>query len=150
MSEKIVNDLLRELGERETLTISPEKSVGEAARKMTLWDVGALVVTDTDGKVVGIVSERDFRTKVVPHNVDSNVAKVETIMTRKVETVSRNTNLKECEDKMKDLHIRHLPVVENGELIAVVSIRDLLVSTREELQSLVRDLKNYISPFSSA
>lgn len=143
MSTKIVNDLLRELGPKEVVTISPKDSVMDAAISMVVNRVGALVVVDDEGAVVGIISERDIVIKLVASRLDADMNKVEEIMTENVRTVSRQTNLKECEDIMKELHIRHLPVMDNGKLIAVVSIRDLLVSTRAEQEELVRLIRDY-------
>lgn len=141
MSDKIVNDLLRELGERLVFTIHPESPVKEAAQLMEEHKVGALVVVNGVDEVVGIVSERDIAIKIVAHNMNPSTTNVGDIMTSEVVTASRTTNLKECEVRMEEYHIRHLPVTDHGDLIAVVSIRDLLVSTRSELENLVDHLK---------
>ncbi|KKU10705.1 MAG: hypothetical protein UX13_C0005G0018 [Candidatus Woesebacteria bacterium GW2011_GWB1_45_5] len=144
MSEKIVNDLLREIGPKPIYTIRPDNSVRDAARVMADLNVGALAVVDEDGKMVGIISERDCSQKVAAFDVNAYTTRVSRIMTKDVKTVSRNTNLKECEDLMREHGIRHLPVMENEELVAIISIRDLLVSTREELENLVHHLKTFI------
>jgi CBS domain-containing protein len=143
MSDKVVVQLLKEMGPKEIQTISPEATAQEAAFLMKTKGVGALVVVE-DGKVVGIVSERDNSNKVVALDKRGSEIKVSEIMTTKVESVGLTTNLEECEERMERLHIRHLPVIDKGSLIGIVSIRDLLVSTREEEKQLVDHLKHFI------
>lgn len=143
MSQKTVFVLLREMGQREPHTVHRMVSVAEAANLLAEYDVGALIVVDSQG-VVGVISERDIARKVAANDLNATETLVEDVMSEKVISVTPFTNLKECEDLMRENGIRHLPVVDNGQLIAVISIRDLLVSTRLEQEQLVADLKGYI------
>jgi len=111
---------------------------------MRAKNIGALAVVNEKVDLVGIVSERDVNNKVAALNKLSVEVQVSEIMTKKVAVVFLTTNLKECEETMKDLHVRHLIVMDKGKLVGIVSIRDLLVSTREELEDIVRHLKHYI------
>lgn len=144
MSTKIVSTLLQELGKREIYATHPHDTVRHLAHSLTNLKIGAMVVLDTDNRLMGIVSERDIVTKVV--HMGRKEALVKDIMSKNVISVTPLTNLKECEDLMKEYSIRHLPVVDNGRVLAVISIRDLLVSTRLEQEQLVEHYKNYIMP----
>jgi CBS domain-containing protein len=136
--------LLRETKKGGTYHTLPDKSVFEASQAMAALKVGALVVLADNGALEGIVSERDIVDKVVAVGLDPERTFVSEVMSKEVVYVTPFTNLEECEDKMKENGINHLPVVESGRVIAVVSIRDLLVSTREEEKELVRHLKDYM------
>ncbi|KKQ92131.1 MAG: hypothetical protein UT58_C0011G0008 [Microgenomates group bacterium GW2011_GWC1_39_7b] len=144
MSDKIVLQLFKEMGQREVHTISEDATALDAARMMRAKNIGALAVVNEKVDLVGIVSERDVNNKVAALNKLSVEVQVSEIMTKKVAVVFLTTNLKECEETMKDLHVRHLIVMDKGKLVGIVSIRDLLVSTREELEDIVRHLKHYI------
>lgn len=143
MSNKIVSQLLAERGPREAQTIRPDATARQAAAMMSDLKVGSLVVVEKTGEVVGIVSERDLVDKVNAVNKLASTVSVSEIMTRDVEAVFLTTNLRECEEKMERLHIRHLPVLDKGALVGVISIRDLLVSTRAEQEELVRVIRDY-------
>ncbi len=144
MSEKVVETLLKEMGEKDIYSISPEETVRTLSHYLARYDVGAIVVLN-DHKVVGIVSERDIVRKVVHKGLSYQIP-VADIMSTEVVSVTPHTNLEECERLMKKHGIRHLLVISNSELLALISIRDLLVSTRLEEQQLVGHLKGYIMP----
>lgn len=146
MSNKTVRMLLQELGPKELYSVQVDNNILTVSTLLEAYGVAALVVLHHD-KLVGIISERDLVRKVLSNALDPKATSVSQIMTSDVVTVTPFTNLKECEDLMRERKIRHLPVVENGRVIAVISIRDLLVSTRQELEQLVRDLEKYINPF---
>lgn len=144
MSEKKVETLLKELGERDIYSIFPHETVRTLSHYLTRYDVGALVVLDRN-KVVGIVSERDITRKVVHKGLSYEIP-VKDIMSTDVVSVTPHTNLEECERLMKEYGIRHLPVIANNELLALISIRDLLVSTRLEQEQLAAHYRGYIMP----
>lgn len=106
-------------------TISPDDSVFEALRLMATKDVGALLVMVGD-QMVGVISERDYARKVILKGRTSRDTLVREIMTSEVITIHPDQTLEECVDVMTDHRVRHLPVVENGRVIGVISIGDVL------------------------
>ena len=107
-------------------------------------DKMAIIVTEED-KVVGIVSERDYARKVALMERSSYDTCVADIMTSKVLTIERKNTVQECLNLMTDRHLRHLPVVENEQLIGLVSIGDLVKGIIQDQQSLIEQLQNYIA-----
>ncbi len=106
--------------------IDPLDSVFSAAKMMHDRKVGALLV-QIDGYIVGIVSERDYVTKVILDHKTSQKTHVSEIMTRNVVSVTRADSVDYCVDLMSEHHIRHLPVVEEGKAIGILSLRDLFL-----------------------
>ena len=115
----------------DVLWIEPLESVFEAARLMNEHRVGALLV-QIEGHLVGIVSERDYISKVILDRAAAMRTKVSEIMTREVITVTRDTSTKACIALMRDNHFRHLPVVESGRPVGIISLRDLFLSAIED------------------
>lgn len=144
MSQKTVAMLLKEMGQKSVYSISADETVRRLAHLLDKWGVGALVVF-TENKIVGIVSERDIVKKVVHLGRDYSTL-VSDVMTTDIVSVTPHTILEECERLMKRKGFRHLPVIDQGILVAVISIRDLLVSTRLEQEQLIGYLKGYIMP----
>lgn len=120
-------------------TISPEDSVYDALRLMARVDVGALLVMEGD-RLVGMLSERDYARKVILFGKTSKETKVKEIMTEKVITIHPLQVSEECMDVMTKNHIRHLPVVSEGEVLGVISIGDvvktIMFSQREKIRNL--------------
>lgn len=139
-----VAHILQGKPEHSIYTISPDATVLEAISLMADKGIGALVVTET-AHVVGIVSERDYARKVALMERSSYDTCVADIMTSKVLTVERKHTVEECLKLMTDRHLRHLPVVENGELIGLVSIGDLVKGIIQQQQALIDQLQNYIA-----
>ena len=110
--------------------IDPLESVYTAAKMLSDRKVGALLV-QIDGYIVGIVSERDYITKVILDHKASLKTRVSEIMTRNVVTVTSADSSERCIDLMKEHHFRHLPVVEDGKAIGILSLRDLFLDTIE-------------------
>lgn len=140
---KNVRDVLNAKGNNDTFSISPNATVFEAIKLMAEKDVGALLVTENDA-LVGIVSERDYLKKVALMGRASQTTTVSDIMTASPFTVSPNVDMEACMQLMTDKRIRHLPVVENGKLLAMISIRDLLECTMQEQKYLIQQLEQYI------
>ena len=140
---KNVRDVLNAKGNSDTFSISPNDTVFDAIKLMSEKGVGALLVTDNDD-LVGIVSERDYLKKVALMGRTSKTTAVSEIMTASPFTVSPDANMEDCMQLMTNKRIRHLPVVENGKLFAMISIRDLLESTMEEQKYLIQQLEQYI------
>lgn len=140
---KKVKDILSAKINAETHSISPASTVWDAIKMMTEKGVGALLVTENEA-LVGIVSERDYLKKVALMGRASQTTAVSEIMTPNPFTVSPNQDMEACMKLMTEKRIRHLPVVDNGKLIAMISIRDLLESTMEEQKHLIQQLEQYI------
>ena len=127
---KTVQDILDDKGDQ-VIWIDPLESVFEAARIMNERRVGALLV-QIDGYLVGIVSERDYVTKVILDHTTSQNTKVSEIMTREVISVGREETIENCIALMKSHHVRHLPVVEAGKAVGMLSLRDLFLTAIED------------------
>ena len=124
-------------------TIAPHQMVLEALMVMAAKNVGALPVLK-EGKVVGIISERDYARKLVLKGRSSVGTPVSDIMVAPVITVDTHQTVETCMGIMSEKRLRHLPVVENGELIGLLSIGDLVKEAIAEQAELIRQLEQYI------
>lgn len=124
-------------------TAAAQDSVLEAIRSMAEHGVGALLVM-RDQELVGIVSERDYARKVILLGRSSAETLVRQIMSSPVVTVSLDTSVQQCMTMVTEKRIRHLPVVEAGRVIGIVSIGDLVKSVIEEQQRTIEQLESYI------
>jgi CBS domain-containing protein len=106
--------------------------------------IGALVVLE-DQKVVGVFSERDYARKVILEGKSSKTLPVEEIMTRKVICVKPESTTEECMALMTEKHIRHLPVVVDGELLGIISIGDVVKAIILKQEIVIEDLEKYIT-----
>jgi CBS domain-containing protein len=124
-------------------TVSPHATVYEAIAEMAEIGVGALPVME-NGKLVGIVSERDYARKVILQGRSSRETLVREIMTESPVTVSPSHSVDECMRIVTDRHIRHLPVMEAGELKGIVSIGDLVKAIISSQAFTIDQLHTYI------
>lgn len=124
-------------------TIRPEATVFEALERMAEHDVGALVVVE-DGDVVGLVSERDYARKVILKGRLSKDTPVAEIMSQHVFSVTSKETVPACMALMTDHRIRHLPVIENGQLAGIISIGDVVKVIMEDQRSTIEQLESYI------
>ncbi len=124
-------------------TIAPDQMVLDALRLMAEKNIGALPVVE-DGVVVGVVSERDYARKMILKGRSSVGTPVSAIMSSKVITVDPQQSVEACMGIMTDGHLRHLPVVENGELLGLLSIGDLVKEAIDQQASLIQQLEQYI------
>ncbi|MGE5152616.1 MAG: CBS domain-containing protein [Bdellovibrio bacteriovorus] len=140
---KFVADILRKKGSA-VWTIKPDATVREALTEMSRRNVGALVVAE-QGRVVGVISERDFARKAIiqdPCSLDSLVAD---LMVRDPHCVGPANTIAECMSQMTDKRIRHLPVLdEEGNLSGIVSIGDVVAGILSECESKVDELKSLV------
>lgn len=128
----------------DVLSISPEASVQELVNVLHENNVGALVVLD-DGELAGIVSERDVIHGLGDHGPGLFSQPISSIMTAEVETCEMGDKLEDLAVRMTDLRIRHLPVMEEGELVAIVSIGDVVKQRLEDLQAERDNLIDYMT-----
>jgi CBS domain-containing protein len=129
---------------RTVLSVGPDDSVYEALRLMAEHDVGALVVLDGD-RLQGIFSERDYARKVILMGKASRETKVREIMTDRVHVVAPSNTVDDCMGLMTDLRVRHLPVVEGGRVLGVISIGDVVKETIADQRFQIEQLESYIS-----
>jgi len=140
---KKVRDILEHKG-RNVWSIGPDASVFDALKLMAEKDIGALVVLD-GGNLVGIISERDYARKIVLLGRASPTTQVKEIMTTDVVCVDPERNVDECMALVTERRVRHLPVLENGKLIGLISIGDLVKSIITEQQFIIEQLERYIT-----
>jgi len=125
-------------------SIGPDDPVLKAIQVMADRHVGALPVLRGD-ELVGIVSERDYARKVILLGRSSSETQVEQIMSSPVITVSPDEAVHRCMEIMTEQRVRHLPVVEKGKLIGIISIGDLVKAVIEEQQQTITQLERYIA-----
>lgn len=140
---KLVSELLKK---RDTLFwfVRPDDTVFDALKLLSEHSVGALVVME-QGKLVGVISERDYTRKVALQGRSSKDTKVADIMTRDVLVVSPKTRTGECMALMSQKKIRHLPVVDGDTVIAMLSIRDIMDDIIVEHEFTITQLESYIN-----
>ena len=124
--------------------IDSNATVYEALKVLAEKDVGALLVIDS-GKLVGIISERDYARKVVLKGKSSMETPVREIMTSEVITVGIDQTIEDCMALMTSRRIRHLPVLEGGKLAGVISIGDVVKSIISQQEFVIEQLENYIT-----
>jgi len=137
------HDILRFKGQT-VHSVRPDDSVLAALGVMAEHDIGAVLVVDGDG-LLGILTERDYARKVALVGRASRDSPVRAIMTTEVVCVPPARTVEECMGLMTERRCRHLPVVENGHVVGVVSIGDLVKATIDEQESTINQLKNYIA-----
>lgn len=138
-------DLIKHKLISKILSISPDESVFAAIKIMADNNVGAVLVETIADKVQGIITERDIIVKVNAKKIDPNNVKVRDVMSERVLYVESNQTIKECMELMNSKGIRHLPVYENGDLIGLISVRDVLREIISEQKTMISHLENYIS-----
>jgi len=134
---------LKALDHQQVHTIGPDEMVLDALRLMAAKNIGALPVVQ-DGKVVGVVSERDYARKVILKGRSSVGTPISVIMSSPVITVDSTQGVEACMALMTDRHLRHLPVVDNGQLLGLLSIGDLVKEAIDEQASLIAQMEQYI------
>lgn len=126
------------------ITIDPDSSVYDAIKVMADNHVGALPVMDEDN-LVGIITERDYARNVILRGKSSKVTPVKEIMTSNVLCVKEEQTIEECMALMTEKRVRHLPVVNDGKMIGIISIGDLVKAIISEQQYTIEQLEHYIS-----
>ncbi len=140
---KLIRHLLDAKG-RDVTSIGPDQSVLDAIMKMAEKGIGALMVLD-GGTLAGIVTERDYARKVILKGRSSSDTQVRDIMTAKVATAVSDDTVRNCMNTMTEMRIRHLPIVDNGEISGMISIGDLVKAIISDQQEEIEQLEHYIS-----
>ncbi|MDX6477164.1 MAG: hypothetical protein QOH95_2675 [Gaiellaceae bacterium] len=130
--------------ERALLTIASDASVYDAVKQMVEANVGSLLVT-VDGRIEGIVTERDYLRRVTLEGRTDEETHVSEIMSSPLVVVTPATSVDECMAIMTDRRIRHVPVVEDGEIVGMVSIGDLVKFQSKQQSFKIQYLTDYIS-----
>ena len=141
--QRTVARLLEDKG-REIFATRPDATVYQALEMMAERRVGALIVMDGPD-LVGVISERDYARKVILLNRGSRETLVAEIMTPDVLTVRQDSTIMECMELMTERRIRHLPVLDDDEVIGVISIGDVVRAVIEEQRFMIEQLESYIT-----
>jgi CBS domain-containing protein len=141
---KGITQILRGKPSKVVHAIGPNDTVYEAVKKMAEHGIGALLVMDGE-QIVGIVTERDYARKIALAGRSSKETPVSVIMTTQVLCVGPLQTTEECMAIMTENRVRHLPVMENGKLIGLVSIGDLVKDIISEQQFIIEQLEHYIA-----
>jgi CBS domain-containing protein len=126
-------------------TIRQDAMAYEALRIMEDRDIGALLVLNNEGKLTGIFSERDYARKVILKGRSSRETPVSELMSEVVYSVCPGHTINDCMSVMTTGRVRHLPVMDNGKLIGVVSIGDVVSAIISDQETTIKDLENYIT-----
>jgi len=139
---KTVGELLKTKG-REIWSISPHASVYRALEIMAEKDVGALLVIE-DGRLAGIFTERDYARKVILKGRTSKDTTVSELMTRALFCVGPENTMEDCMALMTSRQIRHLPVLENGRLVGIITLGDVVKKIISEQEFTIHQLESYV------
>lgn len=131
MTRTIIPDAV---GQQSLVTVHPGDSVRAVVHLMTKRHIGAVPVVDNDGALVGIFTERDVMCRVVDRDLDAHAVTVAEVMTASPDTAGPDWPILKALEHMAAGGYRHLPVVENGKLLAIVSIRDLYAAVTGKLE----------------
>jgi len=141
---KSVAHILKAKADQTVYSIAPSASVFEAVKLMADKNIGALVVMEGE-KIVGIITERDYARKIVLMDRSSKITPVRDIMTSSAMYVSPAHRSEECMALMTESRVRHLLVIDNGKLVGLVSIGDLVRDTISEQKFIIQQLEHYIA-----
>lgn len=140
---KPVSELLKTNSDGTLWHVRPDDTVFDALQSLAQYEVGALMVID-QGRLVGVVSERDYTRKVALQGRNSRATKVAEIMSSKVISVSPGTGTRACMAIMREKKVRHLPVIEGTTLMGMISMRDLLFDVIADHEATITQLETYI------
>jgi CBS domain-containing protein len=135
---------LLEFKGHDVVTIAPDRTVYEALERLAERHIGALLVVE-NGKLVGLFSERDYARKVVLKGKSSKDTPVRDVMIQDLVCVKPDTSVDECMTLITEERMRHLPVLDKGELVGIVSIGDVVRQIISERDFTIRQLEQYIA-----
>lgn len=140
------------LMKRDLVSVTPEASVADAARRMRESQVGAVLVLE-QGRLAGIFSERDLANRVVAEGRSADATPVGQVASKPVVTVAAGTSLRECAETLRKHGVRHLPVLEGGKAVGILSARDFFEAVSGGLEALIErarydeKLRDNIDPY---
>jgi CBS domain-containing protein len=129
---------------RDVLTIEPNANLARAAKLLAERRIGALVVTGVGGRLVGILSERDIVQVLATRGISAFEALVAEVMTRKVTTCSPTDTISSIMERMTAGKFRHVPVIDQNEIVGIVSIGDVVKHRLKEMEHEHEALRDYI------
>jgi len=135
--------MLEEKGEAAIHSVACSDTVYHALEVMAENQIGAVLVTEGD-HYVGIFTERDYARKIILKGHDSRTTHMKDIMTSELVTITPDTSAEQCMGLMTKYHIRHLPVVEGGRIVGLISIGDVVKQVIASRESTITELENYI------
>ena len=141
---KTVRAILQAKG-HDVWAIGPDASVYEALQLMADKSIGAVVVIDAGGELVGVMSERDYAREIILKDKASKDTRVRDIMSKRVVCVHPDQTTQECMRLMTDKHIRHLPVLDSHRLVGMVSIGDVVKAIIADQACTITQLRDYAS-----
>lgn len=141
MHRKIIPDVVPR---RDIRAVKESTTVIECARQMKEIHVAAMIVVDDQGKLIGIVTERDMVQRVLAAGLDPNATTVGKVMTRNPDTLSPEDSASDALELMQARNYRHLPVAESGRCVGMVSIRDLYAAAKKALEEEVRETEAFV------
>lgn len=127
----------------DVFTVRPEETINTLSHRLRALRVGAIIVSSDGSTVDGIISERDVAFALAEHGADLLNMKVSDLMTRSVVTCTRDSSIADLMKQMTQRRIRHLPVVENGRLVGVISIGDIVKHRLAEMQTEADVMRDY-------
>ena len=143
MPRKIIPDIVKRL---KMTSVTPDITVYEGARIMAKANIAALIVTDAEGKLTGILTERDLAHDVIAAGLNSNNTLISEVMTTEPDTISPDDLAIDAFELMQTRGYRHLPVTEEGICVSIVSIRDLYMSVKETLEQEIKEAEAFAFP----
>jgi CBS domain-containing protein len=138
-----VRDILRGKGSI-VFSVAPEVTVYEGIQLMATKNIGGLLISE-HGQPVGIFTERDYARKVILKEKSSKTTSLGEVMTTKLITVNSDHSVEHCMEIMTEKHIRHLPVVDDGQLAGLISIGDVVRFVINEQKDIIDQLEHYIT-----
>lgn len=139
-----VREILQHKGSN-VWSVDPEATVHDALEEMVAKNIGALLVIDSEGRLRGIFSERDYARHGIDRGEDLSNVPVSEVMTRKVRGIAPERTVEECMAVMTENRVRHLPVFEGAQLVGLVSIGDVVKAVIHEKDFVIDQLEHYIA-----
>ncbi len=141
MQRKIVPDIVQG---QSLSSVTIDDTAFKAAKMMADAHVAAVVVVDADGKLIGIVTERDMTQRVLAAGLDGKSTKISEIMTANPDTLAPDDSAGDALELMRTRNYRHLPVVDGGTCVAMVSVRDLYAAMHDDLEEDIRETEAFV------
>ncbi|MEO7989734.1 MAG: CBS domain-containing protein [Chryseolinea sp.] len=126
------------------ISVEPNTTVYAAIELMCEKNIGGLLILEND-QLVGIFTERDYARKIILKGKSSKEAKIAEVMTRNPFTVSSDSSIEQCMEMMSDKNIRHLPVVDQGKLVGMISIGDVVKQIIQDQKGIIEHLESYMT-----